>query len=105
MTMAALAGETALGREFGEHRDRSPALSAVVDHYGLADPARLRDDAHDNTEEQLRALDGIAAQFFDAVPPASAGPAPAGRPGRAAVPDHARRQRPPHRPAPERTAT
>jgi acetyl esterase/lipase len=81
MTMAALAGETALGREFGEHRDRSPAVSAVVDHYGLADPARLREDAHDNTEEELRALDGIAAQFFGTVPPVSADPLRLARPG------------------------
>ncbi|GAA5155342.1 MULTISPECIES: alpha/beta hydrolase [Amycolatopsis] len=81
MTMAALTGTRPLGREVGTHLDVSPALSAVVDHYGVADLARLREDAHENTEEQLRAIDAIVAQFLGSCPPSAADPLALAGPG------------------------
>jgi acetyl esterase/lipase len=64
VTMAALAGDRPLGREVGEHLDLPSTVSAVVDHYGVADFARLGADAHENTPEQLRGLRRVSEQFL-----------------------------------------
>ncbi|GAA2331821.1 alpha/beta hydrolase [Streptomyces cuspidosporus] len=79
ITMAGLAGDSPLGRPVGDPAAASSRLSAVIDHYGVADPTRLGQDAFDNTEAEVRAIEAIARQFlgFD----------PAEEPARAAAAD------------------
>jgi len=64
ITMAALTGDDPLGREVGEHLGVSSSVSAVVDHYGVADLARLCDDAHQNTAAQRRDIAEVVQQFL-----------------------------------------
>lgn len=76
MALAGVLGDEPLGRPVGTHEEVSAGLSAVVDHYGVADPSRLREDAYDNSEQEMDAFDGVVRQFlgFDPRDPGSAEP-------------------------------
>lgn len=64
--LAALAaiGDDSLGRPVGDGEGHGK-VSAVVTHYALTDPDRLREDAVDTGEEGLAALGAIMSNFFD----------------------------------------
>jgi acetyl esterase/lipase len=82
VTMAALAGDTPLGREVvetGRLDGVSSRLTAVVDHYGVADPTRLAADALEPTGPLTTAITAVARQFL--------GHDPAAEPDRAAAAD------------------
>ncbi|GAA5040787.1 acetyl esterase/lipase [Thermocatellispora tengchongensis] len=64
MMMAALTWDEPLGRVVGEHTGESAALSAVVDHYGVADLARIREDASGGPEEEILAAERILRHFL-----------------------------------------
>ncbi|CDR01308.1 alpha/beta hydrolase [Streptomyces iranensis] len=64
VTMAALSGNTPLGRPVGDHLHVSSTLSAVISHYGVADTARLGQDAFDNADEQIQEIENVARQFL-----------------------------------------
>ncbi|MEU1941286.1 alpha/beta hydrolase [Streptomyces sp. NPDC020125] len=64
MTMAALAGDGPLGRPVGDAQQVSSRLSAVIDHYGAADLARLGEDAFENTEREIDSLFAVVRQLL-----------------------------------------
>lgn len=62
MTMATLAGNKALGHEVGELLDVPSTVSAVVDHYGVADFTHLVADAID--PNQAAQIEAVTRQFL-----------------------------------------
>lgn len=63
-SMAAVIGDSPLGRPVGEESTTSARVTCVVNHYGISDFATLREDAFENDEAEKDALALIVRQFL-----------------------------------------
>ena len=63
-SMAAVSGELPLSRPIGDDLDTPTHVSAVVNHYGISDFAKLSEDAFENTEHEKEELARIIRQFL-----------------------------------------
>ena len=66
--MVGVTGSRPLGRPVGPV-DGGVHVSAVITHYAVTAPERLREDAYRNSDEEIAALEVVMQNFFDGTSP------------------------------------